>query len=143
VSVVDFTPLTAAAGGALIGAAAVMLLALNGRLAGVSGILARVLEGSADRAWRVAFLVGLVLGAGVWYALGGAPPHARAGFPAPLLAAAGVLVGFGTALSNGCTSGHGVCGLGRLSLRSLVATLAFLATAVATTYVTRHIFGVH
>jgi uncharacterized membrane protein YedE/YeeE len=142
-NLVNFTPLSAAAGGALIGAAAVVLLVLNGRIAGVSGILARLLEGSADWRWRLSFLVGLIGGAGLCYALAGGPPPAREGFPALLLAGAGVLVGFGTALGSGCTSGHGVCGLGRLSMRSLVATLVFLATAVATTFVVRHIVGVH
>ena len=142
-NVVNFTPLSAAAGGALIGLAAVALLALNGRIAGVSGILGRLLEGSADWRWRLAFLVGLIGGAGLYYVLAGGPPPPREGFPVVLLAAAGVLVGFGTALGSGCTSGHGVCGLGRLSMRSLVATLVFLATAVATTFVVRHILGVH
>jgi uncharacterized membrane protein YedE/YeeE len=92
--------------------------------------------------WRVVFLVGVVGGAGVYYALFGNAPVARASFPVWLLVVAGFLVGYGTSLGNGCTSGHGVCGLGRLSLRSLVATLTFLLAAIITTFVVRHLMGV-
>jgi uncharacterized protein len=142
-NIVNFTPYSAAAGGSLIGAAAVLLLWLNGRVAGVSGILAGAIRAQPDWRWRVAFLVGLAGGAALCYAVAGGPPPARAGFPRALLALAGVLVGFGTALGGGCTSGHGVCGLARLSIRSLVATLVFLVVAIATTFVLRHLLGIY
>jgi uncharacterized membrane protein YedE/YeeE len=138
-----FTPWTALAGGLLIGLAAVWLLWLNGRVAGVSGVAAGLWWGEGgDRAWRVMFLVGLVAGCGAWVALGAAAPGGRPGFPVPLLVIGGLLVGYGTALSGGCTSGHGVCGLARLSPRSMVATAVFLLTAVGTTYVVRHALSI-
>jgi hypothetical protein len=141
-TIVNFTPYAALAGGALIGAAAVVLLWLDGRIAGVSGIASGLVTGAADWGWRALFLAGLVAGAVLYYAVTGHPAPTRTGFPPGLLAAAGVLVGFGTALGGGCTSGHGVCGLARLSVRSLVATLVFLVVAIATTFVVRHGFGV-
>jgi hypothetical protein len=142
-----FTPVSALAGGLLIGAAATLLLALNGRIAGVSGIAAELVARDPSsppwsRSWRALFLLGLVVGAGGWVALGGATAPPRPGFPPVLLLAAGLLVGYGTALAGGCTSGHGVCGLARLSLRSLAAVAVFLALAFATTWVVRHLFGV-
>jgi hypothetical protein len=139
-----FTPVSAVAGGLLIGGAAVLLLALNGRIAGVSGIAAGLVSPTVpgERAWRALFLVGLILGAAGYVALGGALPPPRQGFPPALLVAAGLLVGYGTALAGGCTSGHGVCGLARLSPRSLLAVVVFLAVAMATTAVTRHLLGV-
>lgn len=144
----SFTPISALAGGLLIGLAAVLLLLFNGRIAGVSGIAGGLLAApragaSDDRRWRALFLLGLVLGAGGSAALGlvaSTPP--RLGFPPVLLVVAGLLVGYGTSLARGCTSGHGVCGLARLSLRSLVAVLVFLGVAVVTTFVTRHLWGV-
>ncbi len=138
-----FTPWTALAGGLLIGLAASVLLWLNGRIAGVSGILGRLLLlPRGDVLWRLLFLAGLVAGAALCYLLGAEPPRARPGFPAWLLVAAGFLVGFGTSLSNGCTSGHGVCGLARLSVRSLAAVAVFMVAAFITTWVVRHVFGV-
>ena len=128
-------------GGLLIGVAATLLLWLNGRVAGVSGVIINVIF-SKERLWPALFLAGIAGGALLVYALGGAVPVPRATFPVWLLALSGVFVGFGTALARGCTSGHGVCGLGRLSLRSLVATLTFLIVAIVTTFVVRHIFGV-
>lgn len=128
-------------GGVLIGAAAVLLLWLNGRVAGVSGMTINLLF-SREKLVPALFLVGIVDGAALYYLLGGAVPLARDHFPVWLLALAGVLVGVGTGMARGCTSGHGVCGLGLLSLRSLVATLTFLSIAILTTYVVRHIFGV-
>ncbi len=139
----NFNPATALAGGVLIGTAATMLLALNGRIAGVSGIMHGVIWPHADdSAWRWLFLSGLVAGAGAWLWL--APPafSARSGFPLPLAALAGMLVGFGTAQAGGCTSGHGVCGLGRLSVRSLAATLSFLAAGMISVFAARHVFGI-
>ena len=126
----------------LIGIAAVMLLWLNGRIAGISGIVSGVRVGTADWRWRALFILGLIAGAGLYYSSGGAAPIARPAFPPWLLAAAGLLVGFGTALGSGCTSGHGVCGLARVSTRSFVATIVFLLTAIVTTFVVRHMFDV-
>ncbi len=130
----------ALAGGVLIGIAATLLLWLTGRIAGISGILGGVvMPRSGEVAWRAAFLIGLV-GAGaayLWLVPGAYMP--RQGFPPLLLVIAGLLVGFGTRMGNGCTSGHGVCGLGRLSMRSLAAVLTFMATAVVTTYIVRHV----
>lgn len=133
-----FTPWTALAGGLLIGLAACLLLGLNGRIAGVSGVAAGLLT-RPDRGWRALFLVGLVLGAWAFVALGGAAAPARQGVPVPLLLVAGLLVGYGTSMAGGCTSGHGVCGMARLSRRSLVAVLVFLGTGMATVYVARHL----
>jgi uncharacterized membrane protein YedE/YeeE len=137
-----FTPLPALLGGLLIGLSACLLLWLNGRIAGISGILFGLLPGSGDgRLWRGLFLLGLILGSAAWLALSHNPAPLRQGFPMPLLLLAGFLTGLGTARANGCTSGHGVCGLARLSLRSLVATLTFLAFGLATTFVLRHVLG--
>jgi uncharacterized membrane protein YedE/YeeE len=139
----SFTFFPALLGGIFIGLAASLLLWLNGRLAGISGILWRFFFAKpGDALWRVLFLVGVVGGAGIYYALYGNAPVARETFPVWLLVISGFLVGYGTSLGNGCTSGHGVCGLGRLSLRSLVATLIFLLTAILTTFVVRHLLGV-
>lgn len=136
-----FTPASALAGGLLIGAAASLLLWLNGRIAGVSGVLGGLwVWRPSDRNWRLLFLAGLVLGAWVWNALApGAAP--REGLAPQWLVLAGLLTGWGTSLANGCTSGHGVCGLARFSLRSLLATSTFLAVAIVTTWLTRHVWG--
>jgi uncharacterized membrane protein YedE/YeeE len=139
----NFTPVSALVGGLLIGIAATLLLWLNGRIAGISNIVNGLLEWKrGDLLWRLLFLAGLVAGAGVFYVLFDHAPVPRADCPAWLLGTGGVLVGFGTSLGSGCTSGHGVCGLGRLSVRSLVATLIFLVTGIVATYVVRHVFGV-
>ena len=134
------TWMSALLGGALIGMAATLLLWLTGRIAGISGMLGGVLlPKRGEIAWRLAFLIGLV-GAGaawLWSVPGAYVP--RQGFPPLLLVVAGVLVGIGTRMGNGCTSGHGVCGLGRLSLRSLAAVLTFMLTAVITTFIVRHV----
>ena len=130
----------ALAGGMLIGASATLLLWLNGRIAGVSGMLNGVLMPKrGDVAWRVLFLLGLMAGGGVYLALVPGAYTPRTDFPVPALVVAGLLVGFGTRMGNGCTSGHGVCGLGRLSMRSLAAVLTFMATAIATTFLVRHV----
>lgn len=129
------------AGGALIGCAAVLLLLLNGRIAGISGILGGLITspGSGERAWRLAVIVGLITGAGLYsFFARGLPLDLQAG--TVTLALAGLLVGSGTRLGSGCTSGHGVCGLARRSPRSLAATLLFMAVAAVTVYVTRHVF---
>ncbi|MFB9067579.1 YeeE/YedE family protein [Pseudofulvimonas gallinarii] len=133
--------MVALVGGILVGLSATLLLWLNGRVAGVSGILGGILfPRPGEVSWRLMFLVGLVVAAGLYMALvpGAAVP--RTDFPRAGLVAAGVLVGFGTRMGNGCTSGHGVCGLGRLSARSLAAVLTFMATATATTFVVRHLW---
>ena len=137
----EFTPVSATVGGALIGLAAALLLLSQGRIAGISGIFGGALHGAAgDRAWRVAFLLGLPLGAaGVGVVRGGITGEVATG---PLtLVVAGLLVGIGTQLGNGCTSGHGVCGISRGSKRSIVATLVFMAAGMATVYLTRHVAG--
>ena len=136
----NFTPWSALIGGALIGLAAVLLLWLNGRIAGVSGVAAGLwFSVRGERVWRVLFIAGLVGGTGAWVAFSGQAPSPRANFPNGLLVLAGLLVGYGTAWSGGCTSGHGVCGLARLSVRSLVATGVFLVVAIVTTWVVRHV----
>lgn len=129
----------ALSGGVLIGLSAVLLLWLNGRVAGISGIAGGVLvPHRGDVAWRVAFLVGLVAAGGAVMAWWPGAPQPRTGMSPSLLLIAGLLVGFGTRMGNGCTSGHGVCGLGRFSGRSLAAVLVFMATAMATVFVMRH-----
>jgi uncharacterized membrane protein YedE/YeeE len=137
-----FDPLLAVLGGILIGVASVLLMALNGRIAGISGILGGLLSpGTGDKAWRIAFLAGLI-GAPLIFAASGLPPTVP-GMPASwlVIVAAGLLVGFGTRFAGGCTSGHGVCGIARLSLRSVVATAIFMAAAVVTVAVVRHGIG--
>jgi uncharacterized membrane protein YedE/YeeE len=135
----QFTPYSALAGGALIGLAAVVLMLFHGRVAGISGIVGGLLAPRAgDVAWRAAFVIGLLGGAALLAVAGYAPAlRDRPGLGVIVLA--GLLVGFGTRLGSGCTSGHGVCGLARLSPRSLVATLVFMATAAAVVVVTRHL----
>lgn len=136
----NFTPVSALIGGALIGLAAALLLLLNGRVAGVSGILGDVLGRADDgRAWRLAFIAGLVAGPLVYALATGGIPSVEITSSPVLLIAGGLLVGFGTRLGSGCTSGHGVCGIARLSPRSLVATLVFMASGMATVYVARHL----
>ncbi len=136
-----FTPLGAILGGVMIGASASLLLLLNGRIAGISGILGGLFAApSRETGWRAAFLVGLVLAPLAYGLLAGLPAvHVGASFP--LLALAGLLVGFGARLGSGCTSGHGVCGLARLSPRSMAATGTFMAVAILTVLVTRHLAG--
>lgn len=137
------TILPALIGGTLIGLAATLMLWLNGRLAGISGILWRLFFANrGDALWRLLFLVGVVGGAAVYYAIFNDTPVARETFPVWLMVVAGFLVGYGTSLGNGCTSGHGVCGIGRLSLRSLVATVVFLLAGIVTAFVVRHLLGV-
>lgn len=137
-----FTPYAALAGGALIGLAAAIFVLFNGRVAGISGILGGLLRPVAGGVgWRLAFLVGLIGSPVVYAAITALPrPQIDAGWSA--LVAAGLLVGVGTRYGSGCTSGHGVCGLSRLSLRSLVATLAFMGAGFVTVYVIRHLLSV-
>lgn len=136
-----FTPWASLAGGGVLGLAAALFVLLNGRVLGISGIVGGLLSAErGDRGWRLAFIGGLLLAPAVWLALA-APvvPRIEAG-PA-LLVASGLLVGWGTRRGSGCTSGHGVCGLSRLSLRSLVATLCFMGTGFATVFVVRHLLA--
>lgn len=136
---IHFTPWSALAGGVIIGVAAAMFILLNGRIAGVSGIIGGLLRPSrADVGWRLAFVGGLVFAPAAYALVTDLPiPTIDAGFP--LLALAGVLVGVGTRYGAGCTSGHGVCGVSRLSPRSLIATAAFMAAGFATVFVMRHL----
>ena len=137
-----FTPIAATIGGALIGLSAVLLMALNGRIAGISGILqGAAFQRGAERSWRLAFVAGLVLAGAGYVAVTGQPLMTRDGVSPVLIVIAGLFVGVGTRLGSGCTSGHGVCGLSRLSGRSLVATLSFMMTGIATTALVRHVLG--
>ena len=139
----NFTPYTALIGGVLIGTAASLLLWLNGQIAGISGIFRGALKmDTPDRMWRIWFLLGLAIGGGLWWQMAGPTFTPRTDFPVPLLIVAGVLVGFGSRLGNGCTSGHGVCGIGRMSKRSMSSTLTFFSVALLTTFVVRHLVGV-
>ena len=136
-----FTPVASLAGGMLIGLAASALVLLLGRIAGISGMLGGVLEGAADWPLRLAFVLG-IMAAPLAYALfAGALPLPVIAASTPTLLLAGVLVGIGTRFASGCTSGHGVCGLSRLSPRSLVATISFMAAGFITVYVVRHLLG--
>ena len=137
----EFTPYASALGGILIGLAAVILMAFNGRIAGMTAILGGVLEPrNPDGIWRLAFLAGAVAAPMVAMALG-AEFSFSAPTSGPLLAFGGVIVGVGVTFGSGCTSGHGICGLARLSPRSLVATVTFMATTFATVTLIRHGFG--
>lgn len=134
------TPLPALLGGALIGLSAALLLLTDGRIAGVSGIAARmVTRPDGETSWRAAFLAGLLAGPAILAALTGHWPPVRILASWPVLAVAGLLVGFGTRLGSGCTSGHGVCGLARLSPRSMASVVTFMLVAVATVFLVRHV----
>lgn len=138
-----FSPFSAIVGGALIGLSAAILWVANGRIAGISGILGGLLAPrNADFAWRAAFIAGILVAPLLYRASGGALPDPATPASLAVVLVAGVLVGFGTRLGSGCTSGHGVCGLARLSPRSLAATGVFMITAAVTVYVVRHIVGV-
>jgi uncharacterized membrane protein YedE/YeeE len=138
----NFTPLSAAIGGALIGLSAVMLMLLAGRVAGISGIAAGLLGiGSIDRGWRVAFVAGLILAPVAAMLAGYAVPVPQMPASWVVVVAAGLLVGFGARLGGGCTSGHGICGIARLSKRSIAATMIFMGTAVVTVALMRHVVG--
>jgi uncharacterized membrane protein YedE/YeeE len=139
IDTIHFTPLASFGGGLLIGLGAALLLLANGRIAGVSGIVGGLLRPArGDIGWRLAFVLGLLAAPLGWLAAQAMPPAQIDHTPA-LLAASGLLVGLGTRFGSGCTSGHGVCGIARLSPRSLVATLCFMAAGFITVFVTRHI----
>jgi uncharacterized membrane protein YedE/YeeE len=135
----NFTPVSGLIGGLLIGLAAALLLLLNGRISGISGIVGGMLTTKGSEVgWRVVFVVGLLLGAFIYMlATGGAIP-VRMQASVPVLVAAGLLVGFGTRLGSGCTSGHGLCGIARLSRRSIVASAVFFGVAMLTVFLTHH-----
>lgn len=127
----EFTPWSATFGGALIGLAAVVLFRLNGRIVGISGIASNLISVTTDgKSWRLMFVLGLLMGPFVFAIFAGKLPDISIPASYPMIILAGLLVGFGTRLGSGCTSGHGICGLARLSLRSLVAVLVFMATAI-------------
>jgi len=141
-TVTEFTPLASTLGGVLIGVAAVMLMALNGRIAGISGIVGRLLPpyAGADPIGAACIILGLIASPLLYQAATG-PVVQTVSDQAGLMAVAGLLVGFGTATGGGCTSGHGVCGIARLSPRSVLATVIFMATGFATVYLMRHVIG--
>jgi uncharacterized protein len=139
----NFTPFSAFSGGILIGLAATLLLLFNGRIAGVSGIMGGMMN--SDRTelfWRFAFLAGIVIGAFLFHQIKPDFYQPRENFPVWLLAFGGFLVGFGTRMGNGCTSGHAVCGIARGSIRSITATITFMASGFLTVYIMRHMLGV-
>jgi uncharacterized membrane protein YedE/YeeE len=137
--VTNFTPLSALVGGALIGLSAVLLMLATGRIAGISGIVGGLLgAGRTDAAWRLAFVLGLIAGAGI-IGMAGIAPAIEIEASWPVVVAGGLLVGFGTRLGGGCTSGHGVCGIARLSRRSLLATVLFMAAGASVVFVVRHL----
>jgi len=138
----NFTPLSALAGGALIGISASLLVLLNGRLAGISSIVGGLIKPSTnDKGWRIAFIIGLIVAPLIWQLFSHLPAiviNTNNG----LLITSGLIVGIGTRYGSGCTSGHGICGLSRLSPRSFIATLAFMSTGFLTVFVIRHLLGV-
>ena len=137
-----FTPWSALAGGAIIGLAAVLFALFNGRVAGISGIVGGLLRPSLpDAAWRLAFIAGLVV-APIAYGMFAPLPSLTIDASYPTLVIAGVLVGIGTRYGAGCTSGHGVCGISRLSPRSVIATLVFMAAGFATVFALRHMLAI-
>lgn len=138
----SFTPLASLSGGLLLGLSAFLLLLLLGRIAGISGIVSGVLQSKSlkERSWRLAFVLGIVI-APLVYGLFAELPVSQIDADWPLLIVAGLLVGFGSRYGSGCTSGHGVCGLSRLSIRSLVATASFMTTGFITVFIVRHLLG--
>lgn len=138
----DFTPISALLGGALIGLSAVLLMAFNGRIAGMTGILSGLLPPvSGDWAWRAAFLSGAIVAPALLTALSGYDVGFVSPVPTPWIVISGLIVGVGVFLASGCTSGHGVCGMARLSPRSIAATATFMVSAVATVFTIRHLLG--
>ncbi|MEO0938784.1 MAG: YeeE/YedE thiosulfate transporter family protein [Pseudomonadota bacterium] len=138
-----FTPWASLSGGVLIGIAAVLLMLTLGRIMGATGILAGIVRPASkdDAAWRLALLAGMVTGPLVIWGITGAMPAVDVPVSMPALLIGGLIVGLGGTLGSGCTSGHGVCGMARLSVRSIAATLTFMFATGVTVYVTRHLFG--
>jgi len=140
----EFTPFQSLLGGMLIGASAVLLMATHGRIAGISGIVSRILPPRVESGtlqFGIIFVLGLLLGAPLYWIIFGGFPEQTISSNLPLLGVAGLLVGFGAAYGSGCTSGHGVCGISRFSPRSIVATCTFMIVAGITVYVARHVMG--
>ncbi len=139
--ITSFTPVASAIGGALIGLSAVLLMLFNGRIAGISGVLARLFPpyAGSEVGSALAFTIGLILAPLCYSAVSGGPVPQMVSSNVALMAAAGLLVGFGTVYGSGCTSGHGVCGLARLSRRSVVATAVFMTVAFVTVFIVRHV----
>lgn len=137
----EFTPVQSLLGGGLIGLAAVLLMALHGRIAGMTGVLAGLLPGAEARGWRLAFLAGAIAAPALLTTLIGFDIPFASDTPLPLVILSGLVVGIGVTYGGGCTSGHGICGNARLSARSLVATLTFMLTTGVTVYVIRHLLG--
>lgn len=140
----EFTPFMSLFGGALIGLSAVILMASHGRIAGISGLISRILPPSTSRIevpQNFTFIVGLVIAAPVWFLVSGHFPAQFVSSNFLTMAIAGLLVGFGAVVGNGCTSGHGVCGISRLSGRSFIATLTFMGTGFLTVFIMRHMVG--
>lgn len=139
-----FTPFASFGGGLLIGLGAVLLMLGLGRILGATGIMSGLVfaENRDEFAWRAAMVVGMVLAPGLIFAVTGAMPELTVPVSPVMIVVGGVIVGFGASLGSGCTSGHGVCGLSRLSVRSIVAVPTFMATAAITVYLTRHVLGV-
>lgn len=140
----EFTPFTSLLGGGLIGLSAVVLMLGHGRIAGISGIISRIMPPATttkDLSQGLTFLIGLLIAAPLWIATMGDAPTQSVSNNVPLLIGAGLLVGFGSVLGNGCTSGHGVCGISRGSPRSIAATIVFMATAFLTVFIIRHVLG--
>jgi len=140
----EFTPILSLLGGGLIGASTVLLMATNGRIAGISGIISRILPPSATAPGLLQglfFVIGLLVSAPIWMVVNGQSLVQTVSDNLPLLCVAGVFVGFGSVLGNGCTSGHGVCGISRLSGRSIVATVTFMSTASISVLLLRHVIG--
>jgi len=140
----NFTPYSSLAGGILLGISASILMYLNGRVAGISGIVAGILNNPSmtEKSWRAAFVVGIIGGAAVYAYFFPVSIEPREHVTTALLIVGGLVVGFGTAMGGGCTSGHGVCGISRLSLRSITATMAFLIAGIATVYIIKLLTGV-
>jgi uncharacterized membrane protein YedE/YeeE len=138
----NFTPLTASIGGAFIGLSAVILMAFNGRIAGISGLFSGLAFAQKDdKVWRILFVLGLVTAPVIYQAVSGRMPEFDLSANMPLVIIGGLLVGFGTRLGSGCTSGHGVCGLSRLSPRSLVSVLLFMGAGMLTVTAVRTMLG--
>ncbi len=139
--IVNFTPIPALIGGLIIGLAATLLMWLNGRIAGISGILGGLLPPGSDAPWRLAFVAGLVCGGLAYVLVTGGLPAIVSTASTPMLIFGGLLVGYGTRMGSGCTSGHGVCGIGRLSPRGMVSTVIYIGVAAITVFITQHVLG--
>ena len=137
----NFTPVSALLGGTFIGVSALILFWFNGRIAGISSIMSGLLTTrSTNRHWRLAFLSGLLIGAAIWQGFYPESINLRQNYPLALILGGGFLVGFGTRIGSGCTSGHGICGIALLSRRSIFATLTFMSSGLLTVYLIRHVF---